>query len=157
MRSATFLLLAPLGGCWMPSYVIGSSSSEWYEVPPVSKPPAEVAKMARDLLLRQGFRLMPEVPGETRAETEWDVHLSSHWRDGFRSKVEVAVEKADDGRTRTLVRSFREVNENAKNPSIPEQAIWGNASLDEKHAPKIGEPAIRVHQLLKLKLEGLSP
>lgn len=155
MRTLTFLLLAPLAGCWMPSYVIGTSASDWYPVPPSPLPVAEVVKTARELLLRQGYRLLPDT-GPDRLETEWLVFLSAHWREGYRTKLEVVVEKAEDGRSVASVRAFREVNEDAKNPSMAANAVWGNASLDEKHKPKMGEPALRVQQLLKFKLEGKS-
>ena len=156
MRIAPLLLLAPLAGCWMPSYVIGTSASDWYEVAPCSLPVAEVVKISREILLRQGYRLPPEQAGQTRLETDWVVFLSSHWREGFRTKVEVVVERTGEGRTIAAVRAFREVNEDGKNPSMLDSAIWGNASLDEKHKPKMGEPAMRVQQLLKIKLEGKS-
>ncbi len=156
MKTAALLLFASLAGCWMPSYVIGTSASEWYPVPASPLPVAEVVKTARELLLRQGYRLLPESPGQTRIETEWLVYLSAHWREGYRTKLEIVVEKAEDGRSVASVRAFREVNEDAKNPSMASNAVWGNASLDEKHKPKMGEPALRVQQLLKFKLEGKS-
>jgi hypothetical protein len=152
MKRAVPLLLAALSGCWMPAYVVGTSASEWYEIPPTTKPAADVVRYSRDILVRQGYRLLPS--DAYTVLTDWDVHLSSHWREGFRTKVEVVVERDHDGRTVARVRSYREVNENALNPMMEKEATWGNASLDEKHKPKLGEPALRVRQLLKLKIEG---
>jgi hypothetical protein len=154
MKFATLLLVAPLAGCWMPSYIVGTSASEWYDLPPVSRPAEDVVRLAREILARQGYRALPGKPGSGYVETDWDTQLSSHWREGYRTKVEVEVEATADGRSVTRVRSHREVNENGRNPLSASDAVWGNGSLDEKHKPKLGEPAIRVRQLLKMKLEG---
>lgn len=152
MRKAAPVLLALLAGCWMPSYIVGTACSDWYDIPPTSKPAAEVVRHAREIVTRQGYRLVPAGPATVLSD--WDVHLSSHWREGFRTRVEVEVEATPDGRSRARVRSYREVNENGRNPMVIEDAVWGNASLDEKQKNKMGEPALRIRQLLKVKLEG---
>lgn len=156
MRAALVLLLAAPAGCWLPNYTIASASSEWYEIPAVPKPAEEVLRQAREVLARQGYKLLPSTPGELGLESEWDVHLSSHWREGFRTKVEVRVEKAEGGRSLVRIRSFREFNDNARVPMNGEAAQWVGASMDDKQSPKIPEPALRVRQILKVKLEGPS-
>lgn len=156
MRRALVPLLAALGGCWLPTYTIASGSSDWYEIPNVAKPAEEVLRQAREVLARQGYRLLPASPGELGLESEWDVHLSSHWREGFRTKVELRVEKLESGRSLVLIRSFREFNDNARVPMNADAAQWVGASMDDKQKPKIPEPALRVRQILKVKLEGPS-
>jgi hypothetical protein len=155
MKRALVLLLAAPSGCWIPAYTIASNSSDWVEIPNVAKPPEEVVRLAREVLSRQGYTLLPQTAGELGFESDWDVHLSSHWRDGFRTKVEVRVEAAGaPGRSRVRIRDRREFNDEAKNPMNPAAAAWMGATVDDKHNRKLGEPAMRVRQLLKLKLEG---
>lgn len=154
MKRAWVPLLATLGGCWLPAYTIAQSSSEWFEIPHVNRPADEVVRSAREILARQGYRLRPDSPGDLGLETEWDVHLSSHWREGFRTKVELRVDRAGPDRSVVRVRSYREFNDFARAPWNADEAQWVGASLDEKHKFKIGEPAMRVRQLLKVKLEG---
>lgn len=148
-----FVLLAPalLGGCLVPE-VFGTSVSEWHIVGPVRRPAEEVVQIARDTVARS-YRLLPMEPGEPRLETDWDVHMSSHWREGFRTKVEVEFERHDGGGILVRIRSYREINDNARNPVIQEQAKWIAAEVDEKHKDKVSEPALRLRQLLKIKLE----
>jgi len=154
MRQAAFLLLAAPAGCWLPAYSIASNASEWVEIPNVARPPADVVRLAREVLSRQGYRLLPETPGALGLESDWDVHLSSHWRDGFRTKIEVEVEASAGGRALVRIRDRREFNDNAKTPMNPDAASWMGASMDDKHQRRMGEPAMRVRQLLKVKLEG---
>jgi len=111
-------------------------------------------RLAREVLGRQGYTLLPATPGALGLESDWDVHLSSHWRDGFRTKIEVYVDSPAPGRSLVRIRDRREFNDDAKNPMNGAAASWTGASLDEKHKRKLGEPAMRVRQLLKLKLEG---
>lgn len=154
MNRSWVLLLLAQGGCWLPAYTVASSASDWYEIPNVARPPEEVVRLAREVLSRQGYRLLPETPGALGLESDWDTHLSSHWKEGFRTKVYVEAERLDRGRSHVRIRSYREFNDNAKTPMDPHAAQWCGASVDEKHKTKVGEPAIRVRQLLKVKLEG---
>lgn len=154
MRPAWALVLLAQGGCWLPAYTVASSASEWYEIPNVAKPPEEVVRVAREVLTRQGYRLLPATPADLGLESEWDTHLSSHWKEGFRTKVYVEVERLQGGRSRVKIQSYREYNDNAKAPMNLDSAQWIGASVDDKHKTKLGEPAMRVRQLLKLKLEG---
>ena len=154
MKRAVLLLLAAPAGCWVPAYAVASGTSEWVEIPNVAKTPAEVVRLAREVLSRQGYRLTPDTPGDLGLESDWDVHLSSHWRDGFRTKVEVRVEGSANGRSVVMIRDRREFNDNAKTPMNPDAASWVGASVDDKHKARLGEPSMRVRQLLKVKLEG---
>jgi hypothetical protein len=153
MKRALALLLLP-AGCMMSNYV-SSSASEWVDIPNVAKPPEEIVRLAREVLSRQGYRLLPETPGALGLESDWDTHLSSHWKEGFRTKVEVRVERVDGGRCRVWIRDRREFNDNAKSPTNPDSAQWVGASVEVKQKGKMGEPSMRVRQLLKVKLEGL--
>lgn len=151
--AALFLLLAP-AGCWLPAYTVASGASDWVDIPNVNRPPDEAVRTAREVLTRQGYRLAAGAPGELRLESEWDVHLSSHWRDGFRTKIEVRVDRMDNGRSLVRIRDFREFNDHGKSPMNPDAAQWVGASVEDKHRVKMGEPSMRVRQLLKVKLEG---
>lgn len=142
-----------LSGCAMAT-IMGESSSPWFEAGPTRLPAAEVAAITRDLILRQGYRLPSSAaPNATRFVSDWDVRLSPHWREGYRTRVEAEVVTLDRGGLGVRVRSQREVNNEAGKPTIPEYAQWVSASLDEKQKTKIDEPALKIHQLLKFKLE----
>src|SRR5687768_14583809 len=130
-RALVLLLLAPPAGCWLPAYTFASSGSDWIEIPNVAKPPEEVVRLAREVLTRQGYTLLPATPGALGLESDWDVHLSSHWRDGFRTKIEVVVESSAPGRSLVRIRDRREFNDDAKNPMNGAAASWTGASLDE--------------------------
>jgi hypothetical protein len=152
----TFLCAVPplLAGCFMldvTSPVIGTATSEWYEIAPVSKPVPQVMEVARETVRRGGFTLLPS-DGTDRIFTEWQLQLSPRLREGFRTKLEVEVVKLERGGVKVRVRGFREVNDDAYNPSNPSNAHWINASLDDKQKDRIPEDAIRVHQILKFKL-----
>jgi hypothetical protein len=151
------LLLPPLQACVVSS-LTGDDRSEWYEVGPVQKPLEEVVSATRDVILRQGYKLPgPVDPRALRLATAWDVHVSPHWREGYRTKVEAEFDVIPDGRGILVrVRSFREVNNEAGTPTILERAQWVSASLDPKHENKIPEPAMKIRQLLKFKLEARS-
>ena len=151
MRPVARLLPLALAGCLVPE-VFGTSVSEWHVVGPVRRPPEEVVQITRDTLARS-YRLLPAEPGQARVETDWEVHLSSHWREGYRTKVEAEFERHDSGGILVKIRSYREINDNARNPTVPEQAKWIAAEVDEKHKDKVSEPAVRLRQLLKFKLE----
>ncbi|HYF01618.1 MAG TPA: hypothetical protein VEJ18_22035 [Planctomycetota bacterium] len=151
MRIFVAFLPALLSGCLVPE-VFGTSASEWYTVGPVRRPTEEVVQLTRDTVARS-YRLLPMEPGAARLETDWDVHMSSHWREGFRTKIEVEFERHDSGGVLVRIRSYREINDNARNPAIQEQAKWIAAEVDEKHKDKVSEPALRLRQLLKFKFE----
>lgn len=151
MRPLAILACALLSGCLVPE-VFGTSVSEWHIVGPIRRPTEEVVQLTRDTVARS-YRLLPTEPGAARFETDWDVHMSSHWREGFRTKVEVEFERHDSGGVMVRIRSYREINDNARNPAIQEQAKWIAAEVDDKHKDKVSEPALRLRQLLKIKLE----
>ena len=151
MRWTLLLLPIAVSGCLVPE-VFGTSASEWLTVGPVRRPAEEVVQITRDVVARS-YQLLPSEPGESRLETDWNVHMSSHWREGFRTKLEVEFERHDSGGILVRIRSYREINDNARNPVIQEQARWIGAEVDEKHKDKVSEPALRLRQLLKIKFE----
>lgn len=155
MRTLLWAVLPLAGGCFMydlSSPVLGASTSDWYEVAPVTRPVPQVMEVARDAVRRSGFTLLPSDTTD-RIFTEWIVQLSSHWREGFRTKLEVEVVKLEPGPgVKVRVRGIREINENAKDPTSAPQAHWINAGLDDKQKERIPEFALRVHQVLKLRL-----
>lgn len=157
LRAAPAFLLA-LGGCFLAETFrpLSASSSDWYEVGPIRKPLAEIVEAARTYLVRAGYAVAKPDPGARALETEWDTHLSSHWREGFRTKVEVEFPEQPDGSTLVRIRSYREVNNEQVSPMLENKARWIGASSDDKQAPLIPEPAIRLRQQLKVRFFGLS-
>jgi uncharacterized lipoprotein len=157
VRAAPALLLA-LGGCFLAETFrpLSASSSGWYEVGPIRKPLEEIMEAARTYLVRAGYVLGRPDPADRAFETEWDTHLSSHWREGFRTKVEVEFPEQADGSTLVRIRSYREVNNEQVSPMMETKARWVGASTDDKQAPLIPEPAIRLRQQLKVRFFGLT-
>ncbi len=152
-------VLAPLalGGCFWIEWFrpLAASASDWYEVGPIRRPPQEIMKAAEIYLSRAGYVVPPYDPRERRFETDWDVRLSSHWREGHRTKVEVEFAEARDGSTMVRIRSYREFNEESKHPMVESRAAWVGATVDEKQAPLVPLPAIKLQQHLKMKFMGL--
>jgi len=161
-RRRGWILVPLLGGClwggcfWAEWFrPLAAASSDWYPVGPVRKPLEEITRAAQYYLTRAGYVIPAFDPGARRLETGWDTHLSSHWREGFRTKVEVEFQDMEDGSTLIQIRSYREFNEESRYPMIAEKASWIGAATDDKQAPLIPEPAIKLQQHLKLKLVGL--
>ena len=156
MRKILRAFLPLLGGCFLLNVtapVLGTSaSSDWYEISPVARPAPEVMEIARETVRRSGFALLPP-DGTDRIFTEWRVELSAHWRQGFRAKLELELVKLEGTPGLKLrVRGFRDVNDNSRNPSNAADAEWIEATFDEKQKDRIGEFAMKVHQILKFKL-----
>lgn len=157
MRIPLLVLALAQSGCSMLHGVedlAGTATSSWHSVGPVRKPLAEVMAVTRDIMVRQGYVVPPAAPAARRLETAWDVHLSSHWREGNRTKLEAEVEDAGGGFTIRL-RSHTELNNNSKQPLSADQAQWIGASLDKKWEDRMEDPAKRFQTMLKLKFEGL--
>lgn len=156
--SAVFLLLPLLGGCFFLQIfepIMATSVCAWQETGRLRKPIEEIRKATREIVTRQGYTIAEADPEAWRFETEWKVELSPHWRDGHRSKIEVEFLAFPDGGYNVRIRSYREYNDNSKQPMMLDKAVWMGASIHEKHEPLIGEPTIRVRQMLKLKMIGL--
>ncbi len=155
LRACVLLLL--LGGCFWTEALrpLASASSDWYEVGPLRKPLEEITRAAHHYLTRSGYVVYGFDPRLRWFETEWDTHLSTHWREGYRTKVEVVFQAVQDGTTLVRIRSYREVNEESKQPMVADKADWVGAAVHDKQAPLIPEPAIRLRQQLKMKFEGL--
>lgn len=156
VRIAWILLVFPAGCFWAETLrPLAAASSAWHEVGPVRRPLEEITRAARLDLVRAGYQIPDFDPAARWMETDWDVHLSSIWREGFRTKVEVEFEEAAAGETLVRIRSYREINEDNMSPLILAKAKWVGASVDAKQAPLIPEPAMRLQQQLKIKFFGL--
>ena len=136
-------------------HLAGTATSEWYPVGPVQKPVAEVLGTARDIIVKQGYTAPPVDPAARRTESGWDTHLSAHWREGWRSKLEAVVEDAPSGGFLVRVRSHTEINNNSKQPLSSQHAEWIGASLDAKWEDRMNDPALRFQTMLKLRFFGL--
>jgi len=132
-------------------------TSEWYETGTVRKSREDIARTVRELLLRQGYQTAEFDPAQERAETAWDAHYSTRWREGFRTKMEAEILPVASGGFNVRVRSTMEINDNDSSASIPERAKWVGAGVSEKHRDHIPDQAIRVHTLLKNRFFGLNP
>ena len=152
-------LLPLLGGCFMNTIaepILATSTTEWRRLGPVLKPAADVFKTAWTTVVRQGFSIPHYDPKEERIDTGWDVHLSAHYREGYRAKLEVLFEKDESGATTLLMRAYREMNDNAKNPTSPDLAQWIGAGFDERQKSHMVDPLVRLHMSLKLTFFGVS-
>lgn len=158
MRLLLVGLVPLLAGCFLLQWaepLTLTSVSEWHELPRVDRPLDELSQMAHDLLARDGYKFADYRPGSHHLMTEWDVHLSSIFREGFRRKVEVFIQPVADKTFNIRIRSYREVNDDPKYPLMEDRASWMGATIDAKQGEKIPEPAIRLRQLMKYKLYGL--
>lgn len=159
MTRLAFLVLPLLAACG--EFIGGSmgaeSTSNWYETGQVRKNRDEIARIVRELLLRQGYQTAECDAAQERVETCWDAHYSMRWREGFRTKLEAEILPVPSGGFNVRVRSTLELNDNASSSAIPERAKWVGAGVSEKHKPRIPDQAIRVHMLLKNRFFGLNP
>jgi hypothetical protein len=160
MSRFAFLVLPLLSGCMIhetPFGFMADKTSDWYETGPVRKPHEEIARTIRELLLRQGYAT-PEFDGVSEGiQTGWDVHLSTRWREGYRTKIDAEIVPVGTGAFNVRVRSWMELNDNVVHPGIGEQATWVGAGVSDKHKSSIPEPAIKLHTLLKNRFFGLNP
>ncbi len=156
-RSAWILPALLTSGCFFPDVAssVAGSASDWYETGPVKRPHEEITRATRDIVSRQGYTVTTFDEREGRLETDWVTNMSSHWREGFRTKIEAEFVRVPGSGTKIRVRSRREVNDESRNPMAAERARWISAAFDEKQKPKIPEPAIRIDQLLKFKFQGM--
>lgn len=150
--------LVLLGGCFLLDIaepIAATAASDWYEVGPILKPAEEVLQAARQIVARQGYTIVEPSSDPQAFETDWSVQLSAHWREGYRTRVEVRVVPAEPRGVLARVRSFREFNDNAREPMSLEKASWTGASIDPRHAERISEPAVRVAHLLRFSYFGV--
>jgi uncharacterized lipoprotein len=158
MRLPLALLIPLSGGCFFMDVaepMIGSGAGDWLETGAVLRPRDELLQAAREAAFRQGYRV-PET--ETRPEgftTDWITSYSSHWREGHRTRLQVEAVPAEPRGINVRIRSFREFNDEARQPMVPEKAQWRGAATDEKQKQKVNEPALRLRQVLKLKYFGI--
>ena len=156
--TAALMLVLP-AGCGLIAQLIQPlieiSAGTWYTVGPVRRDLPELTTMTRDLILRQGFKITRFKPREEVIETEWKVQLSPRFREGIRTKLEVNFQTDPNGLTLIQIRSHRQINDNSENPIMGDRTIWIGASIDEKQSRRMNEPAMKLKQILKLKLFGL--
>lgn len=158
-RLAWMLLLAG-SGCSLHSTPFGlgaQRTSDWFETGKVMKPRQDIASTIEQLLQRQGYRLQASDGSGTRFETDWDTHLSTHWREGYRTKIEAEILPLEDGGFNIRVRSSMEINDTSSNPGIEEQASWVPAGVSDKHKDRIGLSALQIRTQLKTRFLGLNP
>lgn len=158
MIRAVLLLALGQTGCSMLHGVeglAGTATSAWYSVGPVRKPATDILGTARDVIVKQGYTVGTFDAAEGRVESNWDVQLSAHWREGNRTKLEAELEESGPGAFVVRVRSHTELNNNAKQPLSLQHAEWIGASLDKKWEGRMNEPAQRFHTMLKLRFFGL--
>ena len=159
LAATAALLVIHLGGCGMIAKLIQPlveiSAGSWYTVGPVRRDLAEVSTLTRDLILRHGFKIPEFNPRGTFIETEWKVQLSPRFREGIRTMLEVTFHSNAKGETLIRIRSHCEINDDSETPMLSNKAIWVGASIDEKQSARMNEPAMKLKQVLKLKLFGL--
>jgi hypothetical protein len=155
MRKALGLFWFSWGGCIL-APITGASGGAWYDVGPIRKPLAEINGAAYETLYKQGYSL-PEYDAQNpRQETQWEVHLSNSWQEGYRTKVEYVCEGSPPGAYTVWIRSYREYNNNALSPLTLDQASWTSAGLNDRHKDKIDDPALRLRTNLRAKFFGIN-
>src|SRR5258708_2784560 len=65
-------------------------TSDWYETGETKKSRDDVTRLVRELIVRQGYPA-PVFDADGRTETAWDAHYSVHFREGYRTKLEVEL------------------------------------------------------------------
>lgn len=151
------LLLA--AGCTPGEMLSGAGAertSSWFEVPRTTKSRQEIIKISRELMVREGYNAA-EFDADGRAETGWETNLSVHFREGFRTKLEVQISPAGPGAFNVQVRSTMEINDNVNDCMLASRAQWVAAGISDRQKPHIPDAAIKFHQLLKLRLIGMNP
>jgi hypothetical protein len=156
-----WILLPLLPACSLNDVLSGAigadRTSAWYETGQVRKPREEIARVVRELLLRQGYPAAEFDAARERVETAWDTHLSVRWREGYRTKVEAEIVPADSGAFNVHVRSTMEINDNDIHAAIPERARWVGAGVSDRHKPRIPDAAIKIQTMLKNRFFGWNP
>ena len=157
MNRITWMILPLLSACsgWIGGSMVAEHTSDWYETGQVRKSREEIARTVRELLLRQGYQTAEFDAAQERAETCWDIRISSRWREGTRTKLEAEILPVASGGFNVRVRSTLELNDN--DSGVPERAQWVGAGVSDKHRPHIPDQAIKVQMLLKNRFFGMNP
>lgn len=132
-----------------------ASGSDIYDTGPLDAPASRVLEEARKRLQRMGYKLSP-ASDPNRIETEWDVHLSSMRKEGFRTRVEAWVDAVAGG-TMLSARSFREINVEITQPLMESAADWRPAGMDDRQRSQTGLPAQNLTTSVKVSIAGLGP
>ena len=156
-RIAPFAL-ALLAGCIVNEIAAGagaSRTSPWYETGEVRIARADLIRTIRDLITRNDYVTSKFDADANPIETDWDVHMSPHFRQSFRSKLEIELVPTPGG-FNVRTRSWMEINNNSPHPSDPDRAEWVGAGVSDRHEDRINEPAMRFHSMLKIRLFGFN-
>jgi len=157
MNRIIWMVLPFLSGCtgWIGGSMYTERTSDWYETGQVRKSRDEVVRVVREVLLRQGYRTLEFDASEAQAETGWDVHYSTMWREGIRTRLQAEILPMASGGFNVRVRCTMEINDN--DSGVPERAQWVGAGVSDKHRPHIPDQAIKVQMLLKNRFFGMNP
>jgi hypothetical protein len=158
MKSLASVALAFLGACAVEGIsdsLYETRASAWLETGKVLKPRAEILSTVRQAMVRQGYTIELSDDDAGRLRTGWVVQLSARFREGTRSMLEAEVYPLDGGGFNVRVRSWLDINNENKNPSMAEKATWIGAGQSEKHKDRIPDAAIKLQSLLKVRFFGL--
>ena len=159
-RLASWWLLPLLGGCLnqVTSFgLMADRTSAWYETGAVPKPLPEIARIVQETLIRQGYQIPAFDPNSGSIETAWNTSMSPRWRESVRSLVEVEIVAAERGGFNVRIRSVMEINDASSHPGEADRASWVGAGVSDRHRDHIPEPAMKLHNVLKLRFFGLNP
>jgi len=157
MNRLAFVLLPLVAGCSISDIYHGGApvkTSDWLETGEIRKPRAEITRTVRELILRQGYT--PPEFVDDRVETDWDVHLSPRFREGYRTKLEAEIVPVGADGFNVRVRSTMEIN-NSQHGNMQERADWIGAGASEKHKDHIADEAVKLRSTLKFRFFGLNP
>ena len=150
-------LLPLLAGCLLVKVTgIANGIGKWHEIPTVKLPLDQIARIVHERVASLGYAIPKDDPKNGTIDSDWIVTLSPRWREGYRTRIEVVIEPLDTGGADVRIRSRREFNDNGLAPMDIAKAQWVGASLDEKHSTRVDEPAMKLHQMLKLRFFGIS-
>src|SRR5712675_895843 len=98
MRRLPALLCLLLTGCFL--FRPGSATekvSNWYEVGTVLKPKEEITRAIREMVTRNGYQIPQFDAAATSLATDWDVHLSTRYHEGYRTMIEAELRPPEIG------------------------------------------------------------
>jgi len=152
------LALALLSGCIVNEIAAGAGAnrtSPWYETGEVRIAREDLLRTIRELISRNDYVISNLDTNANQIETDWDVHMSPHFRQSYRSKLEIELVPGPGG-FNVRTRSWMEINNNSPHPSDIDRAEWVGAGVSDRHKDRISEPAMRFHSMLKIRLFGLN-
>jgi hypothetical protein len=150
------VLLPILTGCFLVEVTVADGVGKWHEIPTVKLPLDQISRIVHERVASIGYAIPKDDPKSGRIDSDWIVTLSPRWREGYRTRIEIAIAPLDTGGASVRIRSRREFNDNGLAPMDLAKAQWVSAFLDEKHSPHVDEPAMNLHQMLKHRFCGIS-